>query len=90
MLEVTGGAMATLIPANTNVDWPEYYLASNMALENLQQADMLVTQVCTPCFSSHFYHLLLLLLLLSSTVSFAAETLSMRVHPRPGILHCWS
>jgi hypothetical protein len=64
MLEVTGGAMATLIPANTNVDWPEYYLASNMALENLQQADMLVTQVCTPCFSSRFYHLLLLLLLL--------------------------
>lgn len=47
MLEVTGGAMATLIPANASVDWPEHYLASSLALDNAQQAEMLVKQVCT-------------------------------------------
>jgi hypothetical protein len=45
MLEVTGGAMATLIPANTNVDWPEHYLTSSLALAKAQEADRLVKQV---------------------------------------------
>ena len=46
MLEVTGGAMATLIPANTSVDWPEHYMTSNLALENSKQAEVLVEKVC--------------------------------------------
>lgn len=46
MLEVTGGAVATLIPANTSVDWPAHYLASSLALENTQRAELLVQQVC--------------------------------------------
>jgi hypothetical protein len=45
MLEVTGGAMATLIPANTSVDWPDHYLGSQLALENAQKAEQLVQQV---------------------------------------------
>jgi len=45
MLEVTGGAMATLIPANTAVDWPEHYLISSLALENARQAEVLVQEV---------------------------------------------
>jgi hypothetical protein len=45
MLEVTGGAMATLIPPNSNVDWPEHYLQSSLALESGLQADALVKQV---------------------------------------------
>jgi hypothetical protein len=45
MLEVTGGAMATLIPANTSVDWPAHYMASSLALENAQRAEGLVQQV---------------------------------------------
>lgn len=48
MLEVTGGAMATLIPANTAVDWPEHYLTSSLALGNARQAEMLVQEVCEP------------------------------------------
>lgn len=38
--------MATLIPANTSVDWPAHYLASSLALENTQRAELLVQQVC--------------------------------------------
>ena len=45
MLEVTGGAMATLIPANTSVNWPDHYLGSQLALENAQQAEVLAQQV---------------------------------------------
>lgn len=37
--------MATLIPANSSVDWPVHYLTSNLALENSQQAEVLVQQV---------------------------------------------
>jgi hypothetical protein len=81
MLEITGGAMATLIPANTNVDWPEHYLASNLALENAQQADMLVKQVGTPCFSSYSCQLLLLMLLLWFAVAGSRVT---RVDPLAG------
>lgn len=49
MLEVTGGAMATLIPANSSVDWPEHYLGSQLALENAQKAEQLVQQVSGQC-----------------------------------------
>lgn len=45
MLEVTGGAMATMTPANMNVDWPATYLASELCKHNLQQAEELVQQV---------------------------------------------
>jgi hypothetical protein len=45
MLEVTGGAMATLIPANAAVDWPRHYVRSSLCRDNAARADALVQQV---------------------------------------------
>jgi hypothetical protein len=45
MLEVTGGAMATLTPANANVDWPATYLASQLCQANATKAEALIEQV---------------------------------------------
>lgn len=44
MLEVTGGALATLTPANTNVDWPATYLASGLCVDNENKALALIEQ----------------------------------------------
>lgn len=52
MLEVTGGAAATLIPANTDVDWPAAYLASELRLATQQHGEALVEQVCTGAWVS--------------------------------------
>lgn len=46
MLEVTGGAMATLTPANAGVDWPATYLASALFQANATKAEALIEQVC--------------------------------------------
>jgi hypothetical protein len=45
MLEVTGGAMATLTPANNSVDWPATYLASSLCQANATKAEALIEQV---------------------------------------------
>jgi hypothetical protein len=45
MLEVTGGAMATLTPANASVDWPATYLASQLCQANATKAEALIEQV---------------------------------------------
>lgn len=45
MLEVTGGAMATLTPANKSVDWPDAYLASQLFMENANTAQALIEEV---------------------------------------------
>lgn len=45
MLEVTGGAMATLTPANQNVDWPATYQASALYQANEATAQALIEQV---------------------------------------------
>ncbi|WIA20601.1 hypothetical protein OEZ85_004985 [Tetradesmus obliquus] len=44
MLEVTGGAMATLTPANAGMDWPATYLASALCQANATQAEALIEQ----------------------------------------------
>jgi hypothetical protein len=49
MLEVTGGAMATLTPANANVDWPATYLASQLCQANATKAEALIEQVSVVC-----------------------------------------
>ena len=45
MLEVTGGAMATLTPANAGVDWPATYMASALCQANATKAEALIEQV---------------------------------------------
>jgi hypothetical protein len=45
MLEVTGGAVATLTPANAGVDWPATYLVSALCQANAAKAEALVKQV---------------------------------------------
>jgi hypothetical protein len=48
MLEVTGGAMATLTPANASVDWPATHLASGLCQANASKAEALIEQVSWP------------------------------------------
>ena len=45
MLEVTGGAMTTLVPANTIVDWPTVYAESPLRLKNDEHIEELISKV---------------------------------------------
>jgi type IV secretory pathway TrbL component len=45
MLEVTGGAMTTLVPANTSVDWAAVYAESALRLKNDEHMEELIAKV---------------------------------------------